>query len=395
MRILLITPFPLVASQSGIYTRDIARFFSSAGHEVLVVNFDNKETNYNESFRIKTIIFGNEESNVMFLCFTTHPHTDLTFSTVTNTQLNNYIIFAREKIREIIKDFGPDIIHSQYLWISTELAGEVSQKIPLICTSFGNEPAASSEDPRYADYVKYAVDKARFIIAPSKQIEMQLRSAFHLDAIKLKLIYRGYDDDVYKFIDENYDVYREYFGINEKCRHIVLFADQVNYMKGIDVFLKSAKNILEKRDDICFVIVGKGDFAKEIEALCESNRQNYVYLQSIADEEKPSLLHISDVTVIPSRFEQFGTNALQSLSMGTPVISSNVGELPFFVNNENGRVIEEINEINISNAIEDVLKNNLKSKVAFFCHQFASRNYSKTAGLMLLQKLYEYAVNEK
>ncbi|MGE3063659.1 MAG: glycosyltransferase family 4 protein [bacterium] len=395
MRILLITPFPLVASQSGIYTRDIARFFSSAGNEVMVVNFDNKETLYTEPFRIHTILFGKEDSKVMFPCFTTHPHTDFTFSKITNSQLNNYILFAREKIKNIIHEFGPDIIHSQYLWVSTELASEASGKIPLICTSFGNENAAMAEDPRYADYVKYAVEKSRFIIAPSKQIELQLRGAFKLDAIKLKLIYRGYDDDIYKFIDDNFEIYREYFGINDKCKHIVLFSDPINYMKGIDVFLKSAVKMIEKRDDICFVIVGKGDFSKEIETLCETYKQNILYLPSITDEEKPSLLHISDITVIPSRFEQFGTNALQSLAMGTPVISSNVGELPFFVNNENGKVLEDISEEFLSTAIEEILDKNLKSKVRFFCHQYASRNYSKTSGLMLLQKLYDYAVSEK
>ncbi|MDD3804068.1 MAG: glycosyltransferase family 4 protein [bacterium] len=394
MRILLITPFPLVASQSGIYTRDIARFFSSAGHEVMVVNFDNVSTAYKEPFRINTVLFGPENANVMFPCFTTHPHTDLTFSKITNAQLNSYILYSREKIKNIIREFGPDIIHSQYLWVTTELAGESSGKIPLISTSFGNENSALSDDPRYADYVRYAVEKSMFIVAPSKQIELQLRSAFKLDAIKLKLIYRGYDDDVFKFIDENYQVYRDYFGISEKCRQIVLFSDPVNYMKGIDVFLKSALKMLEKRKDVCFVIVGKGDFSKEIESLCEANRQNILYLPSITDEEKPSLLHISDITVIPSRFEQFGTNALQSLAMGTPVISSNVGELPFFVNRENGMVLEDITEEKLSFAIEQLLEKDFKSKTKYFCHQFASRNYSKTSGLMLLQKLYDYALSE-
>lgn len=393
MRILLITPFPLVASQSGIYTRDIARFFSSAGHEVLVVNFDNVETPYSESFRIQTVIFGNDDSKVSFPCFTTHPHTELVFSKITNSQLNSYILFAREKLKGIIREFGPDIIHSQYLWVSTELASESAGKIPIVATSFGNEHTAMTEDPRYADYVKYAVEKSTFITAPSKQVELQLRNDFRLDAIKLKLIYRGYDDDTYKFIDENENMYREYFGINEKCRKIVLFSDPVNYMKGADVFLKSALSILEKRSDVCFVIVGKGDFAKEIESLCGERKQNLIYLPSVTEEEKPSLLHISDVTVIPSRFEQFGTNALQSLAMGTPVISSNVGELPFFVNGENGRILPEINEEKLTSAITDVLDTDLKSKVRFFCHQFASRNYSKTAGLMLMQKLYDYALS--
>lgn len=393
MKILIVTPFPLIASSSGVYARDIARFMSSAGHEVLVVNVDNREIAYEEPFEVKTIMFKEAPVEFDFPCFTTHPHTENTFFSLSKDQLELYAAHMNEKLFDAINTFKPDIIHSQYTWLSSSLIGDMSS-VPLITTSFGNEVHFMQQDIRYANYVSNSIEKSRFVIAPSKQVELILRESFGLDAVKLKLIYKGYDDDLFKFIDGNEATYKEYFGISDKCSKIVLYNDQLTYMKGIDVFLKTARTILSEREDVCFLIVGSGDFLSEVQKFKEEFSRNTIVVTSIAEEEKPPLLHISDVTVIPSRFEQFGINALQSFAMGTPVISSGIGELPFFINSENGKVISEIDENAFADAIKSALDKDIKSKSSFFCHQFASRNYSKTSGLMLLAKLYEYTLNE-
>jgi len=328
-----------------------------------------------------------------FPCFTTHPHTENTFFSLSKSDFDLYAAYINEQLLDIINEFKPDMIHSQYLWLTTSLIGDMTS-IPLVTTSFGNEVHFMQQDVRYSSYVENSVEKSRFIIAPSKQVELILRNQFKLDAVKLKLLYKGYDDDLFKFIDGNEETYREYFGISEACNKIILYSDQLTYMKGIDVFLKSAKIILDKREDVCFLIVGAGDYINDVQKFKEENPRNTILLTSIADEEKPSLLHIADLTVIPTRFEQFGINALQSFAMGTPVISSTIGELPFFVNSENGRLVEDINENDFSSAILNAMDSGLKAKSSFFCHQFASRNYSKTSGLMLLSKLYDYVISE-
>ncbi len=395
MKVLLVTPFPLVASQSGIYTKDIATYLIKTGNEVLVVDIDNKETVYNENFKIYNLLFNNEKIPFQFPCFTTHPHTEKNFFQMTKKELEIYIKYLEIGFEKIINYFKPDIIHSQYLWINTKILGDFKNDTPLIATSFGNEIQVSNEDIRYEQFMQEAVEKSRFIVAPSKQVELILRNKFKLDSVKLKLIYKGYDDDQFQLIDGNFEIYRDYFGIDDEIKFIVFFPENLTYMKGSDISIKIAKNIVEERKDICFVFTGKGDFEKEVEQLSKENKKNFLYFPNLTYEEKPTMFHLADLVVLPLRFEQFGTTVLQSFAMGTPVLSSDVGEFQFFVNSENGRRIKNITVENFQKGIIELLEKDFKKKVSLFCYQYASRNFSKNTGLSLLSKLYEYALTER
>lgn len=393
MNILIVTPFPVAKSMSGKYVKDIASFLTAKGNRVHVVNIDSVATEYNEPYTVETLLCNNDTVGFTFPCFTTHPHTETTFHQLLEAQINDYANFLRDHFSRIIEEFKPDIIHSQYLWISSAILAGISQ-VPVIATSFGNEIHALDEDARYAKAVNFAVEKSRYIVAPSKQIEMQLRARFDLDSIKLKLIYKGYDDDIYQFIEGKEEMYREYFAIPSSCKQAVLYADRLDYMKGIDLFLQAARTIISKREDICFIIVGSGDFLNDVKDAVEEYHGKILYFPSVTDEEKPLLYHISSICVMPVRFEQFGINALQSFAMGTPVVSSQYGELQHFVNSENGRTLAELDSEQLSASIEELLESNFKEKASFFCHQFAERNYSKSSSLKLIVKLYEYTLAE-
>jgi len=52
-----------------------------------------------------------------------------------------------------------------------------------------------------------------------------------------------------------------------------------------------------------------------------------------------SLLQIANIAIQPSHFEALGLSAIEALACGVPVIASNVGGLPDFVNEDNGRLV--------------------------------------------------------
>ncbi len=396
MNILYFTPFPIIKSSSGVYVQNLAEYFTSHGHNVLIVNIDNEEQIYDEKpYHIITINF-KRHANFNFPCFTTHPHTDTTFYALNANQIETYKKVLIENMKNIIDEFNPDIIHSQYLWINSCILGKISNT-PLVVTSFGSELHAYNEDQRYKDDVLECVDKARFIIAPSKQIELDLRKEFStLDSVKLKLIYKGFDDNLYQFIDEEKkEIYKKYFGIDEKFKYIIFFNDNLTHIKGIDIFLQTAKKLAKEREDICFVIVGQGDYKNEVQKTVEEYHGKIFYFPEITNEEKPLLFYISDITVIPSRFEKFGINALESFAMGTPVIANKVGEFQNFVNNENGRLIENLNEQLLIENINELINIDFKKSCSFFCYQFAQRNYSMSSAHKLINKLYDYALSEQ
>lgn len=394
MNILYITPFPLEKSSTGTYIEEMARYFSFHGHNILVINIDNEKKKYERPYKVITIPFSKPYFDIEFPCFTTHPNTSNKFYSMTDNQIQKYENYLRKAFEKIIDVFKPDIIHTQYLWINSAIICDITDK-PVIVTSFGNEIQTSEKNIRYQKYVKSTVENSSFIIAPSKQIEKELRDTFDLDSIRLKLIYRGYNDDIFKFIEDKQQMYREYFSIHEQCKKIVLYHDNLSHIKGIDIFMKTANNILETRNDICFIVIGKGEYSEEVKKLSIKYDRNFLYFPAMTTEEQPLINHISDLHVMPVRYEKFGIKALESLAMGTPVLTSDIGELAYFINDNNGRKLSDTSEDALKKNINEMLSNDFKKDVSFFCYQYAQRNYSKSAGLKLISKLYDYAISDE
>ena len=394
MNILYITPFPLEKSSTGTYIKELARYFSFHGHNVLVINIDNEKKKYERHYKVITIPFSKPYLDIEFPCFTTHPNTSNKFYSMTDNQIQKYENYLKKAFEKIIEVFKPDIIHTQYLWINSAIICDITDK-PVIVTSFGNEIQTSEKNIRYQKYVKNTVENSSFIIAPSKQIEKELRDTFNLDSIRLKLIYRGYNDDIFKFIEDKQQMYREYFSIHKQCEKIVLYHDNLSHIKGIDIFMKTANSILESRNDICFIVIGKGEYSEEVKKIAIKYDRNFLYFPAMTTEEQPLINHISDLHVMPVRYEKFGIKALESLAMGTPVLTSDIGELAYFINDNNGRKLSDTSEDTLKRNINEMLNNNFKKDVSFFCYQYAQRNYSKSAGLKLISKLYDYAISDE
>ncbi len=394
MNILYITPFPLEKSSTGTYIKELARYFSFHGHNVLVINIDNEKKKYERPYKVITIPFSKPYLDIEFPCFTTHPNTSNKFYSMTDNQIQKYENYLKKAFEKIIEVFKPDIIHTQYLWINSAIICDITDK-PVIVTSFGNEIQTSEKNIRYQKYVKNTVENSSFIIAPSKQIEKELRDTFNLDSIRLKLIYRGYNDDIFKFIEDKQQMYREYFSIHKQCEKIVLYHDNLSHIKGIDIFMKTANSILESRNDICFIVIGKGEYSEEVKKIAIKYDRNFLYFPAMTTEEQPLINHISDLHVMPVRYEKFGIKALESLAMGTPVLTSDIGELAYFINDNNGRKLSDTSEDTLKRNINEMLNNNFKKDVSFFCYQYAQRNYSKSAGLKLISKLYDYAISDE
>jgi len=99
-------------------------------------------------------------------------------------------------------------------------------------------------------------------------------------------------------------------------------------IKGIDYFLHAARLILDKRRDICFVVVGEGPEKQALEQLSKKlhieNNIRFVGSSSAIYD----LLNIMDVFVLASLHEGLPTVLLEALAMGKPVVGTNVGGIP-------------------------------------------------------------------
>jgi glycosyltransferase involved in cell wall biosynthesis len=79
------------------------------------------------------------------------------------------------------------------------------------------------------------------------------------------------------------------------------------------------------------------------------------YLGYVSHAEKLSLIAKATCFVFPSFYEGFGLPVLEAMSMGTPVITSNISSLPEITGREGALLIDPNKETEISDALSQIL----------------------------------------
>lgn len=227
---------------------------------------------------------------------------------------------------------------------------------------------------------------------------------------KIQVIYTGIDKEYFNpDVVERYDLKSEY-KINEK-RPIILFLCRIAPEKRPFMLLEIAKEAKKDIKDICFLVVGDGPQLLEFkEKINEYELKDTVYCVG-RKEDIRSIYKISDISLICSLNEGLSINTINSMQMGVPVISSDVGSQYELVNNESGRLIplgqndeydfnntnfneQEIKEY--SDAIKDIVSDKNKYiNMSNSCRAKINSDFSITESIRKIENVFEFLVNNK
>jgi len=395
MRILLINHFPLQGSGSGVYVANIAKSLEKKGHKTCIITPENT-SNFSDIkgiklhpvfFKYKEEIENQQEFN--FGCFDPHPRSSLLYNDMTEEQIEKYKNAFRQAIEEEIKEFKPDIIHSQHIWLISEVAADYG--IPVIITSHGSDIMGYEAWERFHSCMHNAMDKCKKVIAISKHNAEVIANIFKENSEKIVTILNGYDER--KFYKKRYNRKKilEKLGIQGKYKKIVCFSGRLTKNKGIDLLLRAAKTY--GRDDIITLIVGDGEEYTYLYNLKqELNLENVVFCGHKNAKELREIYNISDICAVPSRQEAFGLVALEAIACGTPVVASNQGGIPDFVTKEVGTLIETGNIEELAKAIIEILEKKKKFNSRKLA-KYAKNNYRQDLLIDKLIEEYKGAIN--
>ena len=105
---------------------------------------------------------------------------------------------------------------------------------------------------------------------------------------------------------------------------LVLFLGRLHPIKRLDLLASAFERVAAHSPGARLVIAGRG--ADNYEATARSFfaglSGNVVWAGEVAEAEKWSLIHDSDLLVMCSDSENFGTSVLEALAMGTPVVTT-------------------------------------------------------------------------
>ena len=412
MKILMINHFPLAGSGSGTYTRNLAVHLKGLGHEVCIILPENTaDIEEPEGVRLHPVYFtpgdiradkngsGKSMDDPLpfnFPCFTSHPRSIMTFSDLNEEELKMYTDAFTAAIEEELETFKPDIVHGQHVWILPSLA--VGYGVPLVLTAHGTDLMGFDKWPNLRPYAQKAMDACKAVISISKDNCVLIEERFPEHKDKIVMMRNGYDPSIFYPEKQDLEAVMERHGVKKEeyeGKKIVSFAGKLANFKGVDVLLDAIKLYEDKKPETVTLIVGDGDERDKLHQQAEDLKLKTVhFFGNVPQSELRCIYNIADVNLVPSRREPFGLVAIEAMACGAPVIATNQGGLPDFVNESVGGLVEPENAEDLANKILEVLRREEEPEFADWRERIASyarNHYAQDKIIEELDALYKKA----
>lgn len=211
-----------------------------------------------------------------------------------------------------------DIIHA-HDWL-TYYAGMEAKRIsgkPLVVHMHATEFDRSGENINQDVYKiertgMHAADK---VIAVSNLTRNIVINRYGVPADKVVTIHNGVEPNE---LDSKND-YKKH--VKEK---IVTFLGRITYQKGPEYFIEAASKVLQKDDNVRFVMAGSGDLLpKMIKRVAKLGiADKFHFTGFLRGDDVDKMFGMSDVYVMPSVSEPFGISPLEAMRSNVPVIIS-------------------------------------------------------------------------
>lgn len=216
-------------------------------------------------------------------------------------------------------------------------------------------------------------------VVPSIWLKKQLEKSFLCNE-DISIIENGVDLAIFQKKDKA--VERMKNKINTSKTIFLFSANGMNNpYKGLDILIQ-ALNRCRYKERILLMAVGGGtldDLSEELELY------NVGRIES--DEQMNSIYALADVSIIPSRAENYPCSVLESMASGTPVIGSDVGGIPEQITEDVGWIFSDGDSDGLSIIIDQIAEG--KYNLTEYADQCRKKVQSVLSMEIMIQRYYE------
>jgi len=249
-----------------------------------------------------------------------------------------------ETALEILGNERFDVIHlhDSNLWrVAKNLRALF--KAPIVMTCHLSFLLAHPKDPKNPYYLHdaqlegMAMHGCNRLITVSDNYKENLKRAYFID--KGTTIYNGVNYEFLSKMEYDQELRKKY------NKPLVVFVGRLVPTKGISLILKAVRQLPQFH----FILIANisptvekiNPLVKRLKRLKEKCK-NFEWHNHLEQDKKWKLMKIADIGIMPSLHEPFGIVALEWMSLGVPLIVSNIDGLNEFCNNKNSTPINPL-----------------------------------------------------
>lgn len=255
-----------------------------------------------------------------------------------------YELVLASKLVDVVKYEQLDLLHVHYAiphasaaYMAQQILKTEGIEIPFVTTLHGTDITLVGKDQSFEPVITFSINQSNLVTAVSESLKADTLEHFKvnrsIEVIPNFVCIEGCD---HPEVDE--ELKKSIAPNGEKIlAHVSNFRKVKRIGDVVRVFARVRKKIPCK-----LLLIGDGPERYDAEVYCRKKglSDDLKVLGKVRDTER--VLSIADLFLLPSEFESFGLAALEAMSAGVPVISSNTGGIP------------EVNEEGFSGYLNDV-----------------------------------------
>lgn len=191
------------------------------------------------------------------------------------------------------------------------------------------------------------------------------------------------------FVKPNFVECRESFVSEEKRKNQFVFAGRLDKLKGIDILFEAWRQMGEEAPKL--IVCGTGPLDEWCKAFAKSNAVNIEMRGFVPNQDAIKIISNSKALILPTQwYEGFPMSIVESFSVGTPVICSELGN--------SGSVVSEgitgckFTADNINELIFAV--NRCKGLCQSTLHEYNAK-YTEELNYQMLRRIYNRVIENK
>lgn len=273
------------------------------------------------------------------------------------------------------------IISTEYGQVMTYCLSKVSKNVVLYSGPYYNLFKLPFMSPIYDFFFTKEINdqcKAKFVKSILAKEYLEAKGYTNLVNIGVGLDVERFDRNVP--IQAETQKIIDFMTTNDCVLYVGSLSDRKNFPFLIDVYTK----LKSERNNIKFVVIGKGDpryVKRYVDRIPRQYRDDLLRIEKIDNSQLKYIYPLAKAFLLPSKQEIFGMVLLESMYLGAPVITSRNGGSTTLIEGRNtGTIISEFDVRKWVNAIEQYLDNPSETTaMTERAHQLISRDFVWTS----------------
>ncbi|MEQ8909366.1 MAG: N-acetyl-alpha-D-glucosaminyl L-malate synthase BshA [Vicingaceae bacterium] len=295
---------------SGVVATELGKALAQKGHQIHFIS-------YRQPVRLDTF-----SENI-------HYH-EVSVSDYPLFDYQPYELVLSSKLVDVVKHEKLDLLHVHYAiphasaaYMAQRILESEGIRIPFITTLHGTDITLVGKDSSFEPVITFAINQSDAVTAVSESLKQDTLNHFkvqnEIEVIPNFVCVEGCEEPR---IDLELKHHMAPNG-ERILAHVSNFRKVKRINDVIEVFDRVRKEIPAK-----LMLVGDGPERHGAEELCREKGiiDDLYMLGKVQDTDR--VIGIADLFLLPSEFESFGLAALEAMSAGVPVISSNTGGIP-------------------------------------------------------------------